>query len=411
MRLEVQQFGEVVGWLESTTDRGIIFRYDSEYALRPEAHALSFSLPLRENPFPQAQALPFFAGLLPDGDLRRRIADLLHISEHSTIRLLEALGGECAGTVSLVPVEPDADKSDSSTEGYEEITVGQLAAMIRERERFPLLIAGGGARLSLAGAQEKIPLYKQNDRWYRPLGGAPSSHILKPASSAFPDIVTNEFTCLKLAEVFGLPVPKAEILNFGIPILVAERFDRISKEDGSVARLHQEDFCQALGIMPDRKYQADGGPGFADIVRVLRRASTSPIIDLELLIKIALFNLLIGNCDAHGKNFSLLYRENKCGLSPFYDLVSTTLWPELDTKLSMRFGKKYKLEKIDRSDLAVFAQDLSVKTVAVTERLESLLAAAPGAWELALSLKEPELDHGLIERMRDGWEKRAEQLL
>jgi serine/threonine-protein kinase HipA len=411
MRLEVRQFGEVVGWLDSTADKGVIFQYDHAYARRPEARALSFSLPLRETPFPQSQALPFFAGLLPDGDLRRRIADRLHISEHSTIRLLEALGGECAGTVSLLLVEPEAKTNEAPAEEYEEISEERLAAMVHDRERLPLLISGGGARLSLAGAQEKIPLFKQNDRWYRPLGSAPSSHILKPASSTFPDIVTNEFICLKLAQAFGLPVPEAEIVNVGVPVLVIERFDRVRKEGGSVARLHQEDFCQALGIMPDRKYQADGGPGFADLARVLRRAGTAPIHDIELLIGIALFNLLIGNCDAHGKNFSLLYRGNSIGLSPFYDLVSTTQWPELDTKLSMRFGKEYKLEKITHSDLAIFADDLGVKATAVTGRLESLLTAASDAWELVFSLKNLEPDHDLIKRMRDGWEKRAARIL
>jgi len=411
VRLEVRQFGELVGWLESTADRGVIFKYDHEYVQRPEARPLSFSLPLRETPFPQAQALPFFAGLLPDGDLRRRIADRLHVSESSTLRLLEALGGECAGTVSLLQVDPEETTSETDTERYEEISEEQLATMIHDMERLPLLISGGGSRLSLAGAQEKIPLFKRNSRWYRPLGGAPSSHILKPASPAFHDIVANEYICLRLAETLGLPVPKAEIVDVGRPVLILERFDRVRAADGGIARLHQEDFCQALGIMPDRKYQADGGPGFADLVRVIRRACTAPIIDIELLVGIALFNLLVGNCDAHGKNFSLLHRENRKGLSPFYDLVSTTMWPELDTKLSMRFGKEYRLEKIERSDLDAFAADLGVKVVLVMERLSLFIDTAPVAWESVFSLKELEPHHNLIQRMRDDWEKRAARLL
>jgi len=411
MKLEVRQFSELVGWLESTADRGIIFKYDHEYAQRPEARALSFSLPLRETPFPQAQALPFFAGLLPDGDLRRRIADRLHISESSTLRLLEALGGECAGTVSLMPVDPEDRTSETHAERYEEISEEQLATMIHDMERLPLLLSGAGSRLSLAGAQEKIPLFKRNDRWYRPLGGAPSSHILKPASPAFPDIVANEYICLRLAEALVLPVPKAEIVDMGRSVLILERFDRARAADSNVMRLHQEDFCQALGIMPDRKYQADGGPGFSDLARVIRRACTAPIIDIELLVGIALFNLLVGNCDAHGKNFSLLHRENRKGLSPFYDLVSTTMWPELDTNLSMRFGKEYRLERIERSDLAVFAADLGVKAILVTQRLDSLIEAAPAAWESVFSLKELESHHDLIQRMRNDWKKRAARLL
>lgn len=410
MRLAVRQFGELVGWLESTVDRGVIFTYDHEYVQRPEARALSFSLPLRAAPFPQAQALPFFAGLLPDGDLRRRVADWLHISESSTLRLLEALGGECAGTVSLLPVDPEDRTISTPSERYEEISEEQLAAMIQDMERLPLLLSGAGSRLSLAGAQEKIPLFRRNGRWYRPQGGAPSSHILKPASPVFHDIVANEYICLRLAETLGLPVPRAEIVDMGRPVLILERFDRARDLDGSVMRLHQEDFCQALGIMPDRKYQADGGPGFADLARVIRRACTAPIIDIEILVGIALFNLLVGNCDAHGKNFSLLHRENRKGLSPFYDLVSTTMWPELDTKLSMRFGKEYRLEKIERSDLALFAADLGVKAALVTQRLDSLIEGASTAWQTVFSLKELEPQHDLIQRMRDDWEKRAARL-
>lgn len=410
MRLDVRQFGELVGWLESTADRGVIFQYDNEYVKRSDARALSFSLPLRETPFPQAQALPFFAGLLPDGELKRRIADRLHISESSTLRLLEALGGECAGTVSLILADPEDIASETSADGYEEITKERLASMINDEERLPLLISGGGTRLSLAGAQEKIPLFKQNDRWFRPLGGAPSSHILKPASPTFPDIVANEYICLNLAKAFGLPVPMAEIVDLGRPVLILERFDRARIADGGIARLYQEDFCQAMGIMPDRKYQADGGPGFVDIARVIRRACTTPIIDINLLVGIALFNLLVGNCDAHGKNYSLLHAKNKIGLSPFYDLVSTTMWPELDTKLSMRFGKEYRLDKITHSDLDVFAADIGVKAILVMERLESIMHAEPAAWGSVFSLKELEPHHNLLRRMRDGWEKRAARL-
>lgn len=166
-------------------------------------------------------------------------------------------------------------------------------------------------------------------------------------ASAFRDIVANEYACLRLASEFGLPVPVAGIAEIGRPVLVIERYDRVRLPDGAISRLYQEDSCQALGVMPERKYQSDGGPGFSDPFRLIRGACTAPIHDLELLVGIALFNLLVGDCDAHGKNFSLLHREDTIGLAPFYDLVSTTCWPELDTKLSMRIGKEYGLHRVD----------------------------------------------------------------
>ena len=409
MRLRVEQFGALVGWLESTADRGVVFRYDAAYCDRPGATPLSLSLPLREKEFSQAAAMPFFAGLLPDGDLRRRIADWLHVSESSSLRLLDALGGECAGTVSLINDKDEGD-ADRAAPGYEEITDEAFAGMIRDAERIPLLTPRNGARLSLAGAQDKLPLLRRDGRWYRPLGGAPSSHILKPASAAFPGIVANEYACLKLAEALGLPVPKAEIAGIGRPVLILERFDRIEEGEGRLARLQQEDSCQALGIMPDRKYQADGGPGFTDIAALIRRACSAPLADMEGLVGIALFNLMAGNCDAHGKNFSLLRRGGRLGLAPFYDLVATTFWPELDTKLSMRVGREYRLEMIGQADLDDFAADLGVKPLVVRERRDAMIKAAIAGWDTVVALPELAGERELLSRIRAGWEQRARRL-
>lgn len=415
MRLTVFCFDVPVGWLESSADRGVSFRYDPDYVRRPGSLALSLSLPLREEPFSQARSLPFFAGILPDGNLRRRIADWLHVSESSTLRLLEALGGECAGTVSLIREDPEA-AGESVGPGYEELPEEALAALIHDSERHPLLTPRGDARLSLAGAQDKIPLLRRGGRWYRPLGSAASSHILKPASPAFPGIVTNEFACLRLAAALGLPVPKSEMAWLGRPVLILERYDRIMGEDCLPRRLHQEDFCQALGIMPDRKYQADGGPGFTDIATLIRRAGTAPLADMEALIDIALFNLFSGNCDAHGKNFSLLYREGQpvgnysVTLAPFYDLVSTTIWPELNTKLSMRIGKEYRLERIAASDLDGLSADLGVKPALVRERRDSMIARSAQAWEHIASLPELASGEELLARLRKGWNERARRI-
>jgi serine/threonine-protein kinase HipA len=412
VKLKVLQFGGLVGWLESTADRGVVYRYDEAVIRRPGARALSASLPLREAEYSQSKALPFFAGLLPDGELRRRIADYLHVSESSTLRLLDALGGECAGTVSLVreAEDPDEEMTEEAKPGYEELLPESLEAMIRDLERRPLMAPTGGSRLSLAGAQDKIPLLWKDGRWYRPRGGAPSSHILKPGSPYFPELVQNEFACLRLAAALGLPTVSAEIVQLGRPVLVVRRYDRIASADGRIARVHQEDSCQALGIMPDRKYQADGGPGFADVSRLVRGLCSNPLAGLEALIDIAIFNALIGNCDAHGKNFSLLYGEEGTSLAPFYDLVSTTSWPELSTKLSMRFGKEYRLDELGSRELDAFAKELGVKPGLAHERARALAAVAGPAWRAVCELPELADAQGLLDRMEAGWDGRAARL-
>jgi serine/threonine-protein kinase HipA len=411
MKLAVMQTGRIVGFLESTAERGVIFTYSVEYLADEKATSLSISLPLRKSPYSQASTMPFFSGLLPDGDLRRRIADRLHISESSSLRLLDALGGECAGTVSLVRTEADGTTpAESAYSGYEEIPSGELERLILDAERIPLMFPRGNTRLSLAGAQEKIPLLRRDGRWYKPVGTAPSSHILKPASTTFPGIVHNEFAMLRLASELGLSVPVVELATLGRPTLIIERYDRRIL-DGGIERLHQEDFCQALGFLPDCKYQADGGPGFSELATLIRRTCRAPVLDIEQLVSIAVFNVLAGNCDAHGKNYSLLYKGTGISLAPFYDLVSTAYWPELDTKLSMRFGSTYKLTEIRNTDMNIFARDVGVNPKLVTMQAELLARKAVLAWDKIIKLPELQGFSVLTESLHLGWNLRAKQLL
>lgn len=402
MKLRVIQFCMEIGELESTPDRGIVFRYSPEYYQNPGAFPISQSLPITGKEYSQAACLPFFSGLLPDGELRRRIAEELHISETSSLKLLHALGGECAGTLSLIPDE-DVFSNAQNEEEYDEIPLNDLERKIIESERFPLMLPRGKTRLSLAGAQDKIPLLHKDGRWYKPKASAPTSHILKPASSGFPDIVHNEYAMMRLAAFLSLPVPEVELVFMGKPVLIVSRYDRYYDDNGILTRLHQEDCCQALGIIPERKYQADGGPGFTDLTRLIRRACSIPLSDLEKLIDVALFNVAVGNCDAHGKNFSLLYRNSKLSLAPFYDLLSTIYWPQLGTKLSMKFGNTYKLHTVDHESLALFAKDLGVSEKVIYKRLHRLHEAAPSAWERLFHLNELNEQLPMLESIHAHW--------
>lgn len=356
------------GLLQSTENRGVVFLYDSSYLADKNAVQLSASLPLQEKEFSQKEAFPFFSGLLPEEDSRKKIADYLHISETSTLKLLEALGGECAGLITISseenPVLPKQNyKLDSNN--YELLDESRLCEFIENSAVRPLIKADDKLRLSLAGAQEKIALANLNGKWYLPLHGVPSTHILKPThSGSLSTLAMNEYICMKLAENFGLTVPKTDLMNIaGKDVLVVERYDRVIKED-SIQRLHQEDFCQALGIMSTSKYQNDGGPGIADIFYEIRKECSVPAKEIQAFLKYVVFNFLIGNCDSHGKNYSLLYKKNRTEIAPLYDVVSTLIYPELTEKLSMKIGSHYDIRKVTKADFSMLAGFLNIKTSA-----------------------------------------------
>ena len=307
----------------------------------------------------------FFAGLLPEENSRKKIADYLHISETSTLKLLEALGGECAGLISILS-EDDSVHTETSynldSDNYELIDANRLSDFIEKMNMRPLIKADDKLRLSLAGAQEKLALAKINEKWYLPLNGAPSTHILKPThTGSLSSLAKNEYICMKLAKSFALPVPNVDLLKIaGKEVFVVERYDRIN-EGNSIQRLHQEDFCQALGIISTSKYQNDGGPGIADIFNTITKVCTVPALESQKFLCYVLFNYLIGNCDSHGKNYSLLYKNRSVELSPLYDVVSTVIYPGLTEKLSMKIGKHYEIQKVTKEDFSLLAETLNIK--------------------------------------------------
>ncbi|MGN0739726.1 MAG: type II toxin-antitoxin system HipA family toxin [Treponema sp.] len=365
MKLNVYFGNEKAGSLESTENRGVIFSYDKRYLQNKNAVPLSASLPFQTEEFSQKHCMPFFSGLLPENDSRKKIADYLHISETSTLKLLEALGGECAGLVSILPEETEVFQPvlyRLNSENYEPLEEARLKDFIEKMNSRPLMKADKNLRLSLAGAQEKLALANLAGKWYLPLNGAPSTHILKPSQAgSLSSLAQNEYICMKLAKDFGLSVPEVDLIDIaGKDIFVVERYDRIKKED-SIQRIHQEDFCQALGIMSTSKYQNDGGPGIADIFDSIKKNCTVPALETQKFLSYVIFNYLIGNCDSHGKNYSLLYKNRTVELSPLYDAVSTVIYPGLTDKLSMKIGRHYEIQKTTKKDFYLLAENLNIK--------------------------------------------------
>lgn len=361
--LDVYLNDDLVGHLTQDDGGQMSFAYAGSWLNKPEATPLSQSLPFRKERFRSKECRGFFAGILPEQAQREIIAGNLGISKRNDYAMLERIGGECAGAVTFMPAGEPMPPRDY---GYRKLSSGELAAVIKELPKRPLLAGDEGIRLSLAGAQDKVAVRIEGGDICVPLGGAPSTHILKPAVERFEGVVFNEAFCMKLAVAIGLPAAPVEIRSVeGIDYLLVGRYDRrhhdVPGSDPVVERLHQEDFCQALGIVPEMKYQKEGGPSLKQCFGLLRAASSTPVVDLNTLWDAVIFNYLVGNNDAHSKNFSLLYhgagtQNQQTRLSPLYDLVSTVYYPELSREMAMKIGGEYSSEKVTPRDFDQFAK-------------------------------------------------------
>ena len=361
--LDVYLHNSLVGYLEQDQGGQMSFTYSKQWLDNPKAHALSWSLPLRKESFAQKECRGFFAGLLPEESNRNSIALILGISARNDYAMLEQIGGECAGAITFIPAGTPLPKPPYE---YRPLDREQLSELLQKLPQYPLLAGTPDLRLSLAGAQNKIAVHiDENEQISLPLGGAPSSHILKPTPERFAHLARNEAFCLKLAKAIGIPAVEVETdLAGDIEYLLIQRYDRTQG-----TRLHQEDFCQALGTTPERKYQGEGGPSLPHCFTLLREASLLPAIDIQHLLNMAIFNIIVGNHDAHGKNFSLLYSEEKIRLAPAYDILSTIYYPELTPKMAMKIGKEYKSQKLTLKSIEQFATDAGLGKAAVRHRV------------------------------------------
>lgn len=362
----------VVGTLHVNQHGQMRFVYAADWLADAARPGISFSLPKQAQPFTHRQCRPFFAGLLPEESQRDVIAGALGISTGNDFAFLEALGGDVAGALSLWP-EGEVPPQPQPTGTPRPLSDDELADLLDTLPRRPLLAGREGLRLSLAGAQTKLPVVLVDDRVALPAPGQPTTHILKPAMAKFPHTTENEALVMTLATAVGLPVAPVSARTVGTrPYLLVTRYDRHFDANGRAYRLHQEDFCQALGLPPERKYSAEGGPTFKIGFNLLRRATTRPAGAVLAFLDAAIFNLIVGNGDAHGKNFSLLYQETEVGLAPFYDLLSTVAYPDLSPNLAMRIAKAATLEAIGPATWPAFADDVGLAAPFVRRRVREL---------------------------------------
>jgi serine/threonine-protein kinase HipA len=387
--LDVYLHNHLVGNLIQDDGGQMAFRYAESWLGTSGAMPLSQSLPLRKERFARKECRGFFAGILPEETKREIIARNLGISARNDFAMLEQIGGECAGAVSLIPAGEALPESHYS---YRTLSSEELAAILKELPKRPLLAGEEGIRLSLAGAQDKIAVRIEGDEISLPLGGAPSTHILKPTVERFEGVVSNEALCMNLAAAVGLPTATVQSRTVdGMAYLLVERYDRVHRSgSGGVAvleRLHQEDFCQAQGIVSEMKYQKEGGPSLKQCFALLREVSSTPVIDLVRLLDAVIYNYLVGKMDAHGKNFSLLYHGIGTGnmevsFAPLYDIVSTIYYPELSRPMAMKIGGEYSSEKVMPKNFELLAEEAGLAKPMVKRRVpelaETIVATLPG---------------------------------
>jgi len=360
--LDVYVGSSKVGQYSRTPGGATAFRYDPDWLSSERAFPISLSMPLSDRVWSGEGAASYFDGLLPDDrTVREKIAAREHAESAGVFDLLAIIGRDCVGALRFVP--EGLDPGDPTKMAYRPVSDDEIAKRIASLATNPLGIHADedDFRISIAGVQEKTAFLRIDDQsesvgWQLPLGSTPTSHIFKPAmkegpsGADFSDTPWNEWLCLTLCRILGLETANAEVLLFDEkPVIVVERFDRTWQE-GVLYRLPQEDLCQALGVPPARKYQSDGGPGIIDVLEFLNGA-VAPHEDRLTFMKAQIVFWLLAAIDGHAKNFSIFITPGGYRLTPLYDVMSASPYPEFPdqkVKLAMAMGNKnyYRLNQI-----------------------------------------------------------------
>lgn len=409
--LDVYLGGPKAGTLRQDEAGALSYAYEPGYLAGREPRAISFSMPLQEAAYADRVARPFFSGLLPDEGARQRLAGALGISAGNAFGLLEVIGGECAGALSLYPAGQMPPSPDD--DGVEALSPARLAEILGKLRERPLLGGEEGVRLSLAGAQDKLAVCVEGETIGLAKGGRPTTHILKPFIQALDGSAENELFCLRLAARLKLPVPKVEMRRSGaIPFLLVERYDRSQHTDGTISRLHQEDFCQALSVPPELKYEEEGGPGVERSLDLIDRAAARPAADKLSFIRMLIFHYLVGNADAHGKNYALLYRGKAPDLAPLYDVVCTAAYPRLAKKLAMAIGGRSVADTIQLKHWLTLVPDTrAAQRLLVRDMTELAGRIGDEADKLLAEFEDAGITHEILKAIRAVIETRATHLL
>jgi len=387
-KLNVYLCGEKIGELSEDDLLQLTFQYDNNAINKRSVVPLSVRLPVRTESYPHILAYPFFENLTPEGEPFELLTKD-HVSGNKVFSILNKFGGDCAGAVAFYETVPEIKYTPPR-----EITSGEIAKIIDNLPQDPLLTGiDNPPRLSLAGAQSKFAVYKSDNRYYRSEDNYPTTHIIKITNKRFPDLLENELFCMKLARIILSKIPEVELMEAeNRPYLEITRFDRYIK-NRIISRIHQEDFCQALGLVSGKKYQKGGGAKLKECYNVINEFSESRLTDIIRFTEWIVFNYLIGNTDAHAKNLSLLHSDTGIILAPFYDLLSTEVYPEkiVDHEIAMLINGKGKYNSLRPKDFIALFENLEQNATnmmkTIKDRFGNIIPAAETLHENLLSKK------------------------
>ena len=389
VEIEVKGKSVYVGNISGNDYRDAVFSYADEYLASADARAISISLPVTKQTFDVNSTRNFFEGLLPEGFMRRSVAEWMRTDENDYLSILAGLGSECLGAIKVI--DSGAPKLMPR---YIKLSKEEVRSLAREGATESVQLVTK-AHLSLTGASGKVGLYydQENDDWYLPVGEAPSTHIVKQSHIRLKKIVTNEQLCLLTAKKLGIEIPESFIVNLGSAndediLFATKRYDRKvgvenKKIDGLNVpyRLHQEDFGQALGIPARLKYEKNNDGYLKMLFDVIRKYSAEPINDQLKLWDICTFNYLVGNTDNHIKNLSLVYSEDlkTVRLAPAYDIISTMIYDSSTEDMALSIGGVYNIREIDRTAFEKQAKEVGLGANMAMKRFDAMVKNFPKA--------------------------------
>jgi serine/threonine-protein kinase HipA len=387
------------------------FTYASDWIGLRGAFPISTTMPLKSERIAPDTFLPWAANLLPESEQLRTLGQLLGMARSDVIGLLSAIGGDTAGALSI----GQAGRS-SSVQWRPVGKPEELERIIEELPNKPFLVGEEGVSMSLAGVQSKVAVAADDDGHICiPMNGSPSTHILKPDSARLPGSVQNEAFCFALVRRMKIPTPKVTTGRAGKrTYLLVKRYDR-TDVSGRWRRLHQEDYCQALGKPPSAKYESNQtgtrGPTSKDMFDVTRRHM--PPTDIVRLLDMVIVNILACNSDAHAKNYSIMIRAGGASLAPMYDVMCGVVWENVTKNLAQKIASKSRGDHLKRTDWQQFARECGLNPRQVIDRVDALAKSAIAEAEVAALevAAMPAGNHAILDQTRQAVERRARGLL
>ncbi|MFP1646601.1 type II toxin-antitoxin system HipA family toxin [Pontitalea aquivivens] len=384
--------GLAVGQVDVTADGSLSFRYADRWLKTAGAFPLSVTMPLRAEPYPPDVISPWLANLLPEEDQLKVLTRSLGLDQADVLAVLAEIGGDTAGALSFgTATDRGAWKYAPLTAFYG--TADPRLALERHFEdlgRRPFLVGEEGVRQSLAGGQKKsalavldetgapvLRLPKEGDVLAIPLNGAPSTLIVKPDNPNLPGITENEVWCLRMAQAVGIDAAQATILQSSKRTAIAVlRYDRRVGRSGQLLRLHQEDFAQANGLPPGRKYERGTLPGL-DLKTLLETGRHVSASDALALLDQVIFNILVANTDAHAKNYSLILPVGAASrLAPLYDVSTVLSWPHVVKTYAQSIdGKKRNPDMVAGRHWEAIARENGYRPTDVKNRVQQIVDA------------------------------------